>query len=184
MSDRRTWLLVALVAVAAIGVLLVDAPIVPLPREQVTGPRVVKVRAADVSALEIALADGAVRLERAGAGWTADGTAAGERLVAAIDDLVGVLTELRAIDRFRDARDAPFELDRPFGRVVVETPRRTVPLSLGAFNAARSAVYARLDGRPRVLLLGAYLLAAMDRVFYYFHLERDGGPPAQRPEIG
>ena len=37
---------------------------------------------------------------------------------------------------------------------------------------ARSAVYARRDGHPRVLLLGAHLLSAIDRVFYFRSRER------------
>lgn len=186
MSGRRTLVLVLLVAAGVAGVLLVDAPVPPLPREQVTGPYIVKVPAAAVTAIEVALADGRVRLERRDGGWLADGTPAGKPLAAAADDFVGVLVALRAVDRFHQEHDAPFGLDAPIGGVTVESPRRTVRLALGGFNAARSAVYARRDDQPRVLLVGAYLLAAMDRIFYELHRERDGGaaPGAQRPEMG
>lgn len=185
MSARRTIALAALVAAGIAGVLLVDAPVVSLPREQVSGPRVFKVAAAAVTAVEIALADGRTRAVRTGAGWTVDGVPAGERLEAAIGDLVGLLVELRAVDRFRDEHDEPFGLDEPIGRLTLEAPQRTMRLALGDFNAARSAVYARRDRQPRVLLIGAYLLTAMDRVFYYLHQERDpASASGQRPEIG
>jgi hypothetical protein len=187
MSVRRTLVLVALVAIGVAGVLLVHAPVVPVPREQVHGPRVVKVPAAAITAVEIALADGRARLVRTGTGWEVEGMPANEHLAAAVNDLVGLLVGLRAVDRFPDARDEPFGLDAPIGRVTVETPRRRVELALGHFNTSRSAVYARRDGQPRVLLIGSYLLEAMDRVFYRLHLERDGHAaawPAHRPEIG
>lgn len=186
MSVRRTLVLGLLVLAGIVGVLVVEAPVPPVPREAVSGPRVLKAPASAVTAIEIALADGRARFVRAGAGWQVDGAPADTGLAAAVDDLVGLLADLRAVDRFRDDRDAPFGLDAPFGRVTVEVGDRTVRLDLGGFNAARSAVYARRDARPRVLLLGAYLLTAMDRVFYRLHLERDGGsrPGDQRPEIG
>jgi hypothetical protein len=64
-------------------------------------------------------------------------------------------------------------LDDSPGTLEIVGGGRPTRLVLGRMNAAGSAVYARRDDSPRVLLLGAYILSAIDRVFYQRNHERD-----------
>jgi hypothetical protein len=48
----------------------------------------------------------------------------------------------------------------------VTTPRGRRRLVIGAMNAGGSAFYAREDGDPRILQVGAALVTEIERVFY------------------
>jgi hypothetical protein len=132
----------------------------------------VKIRPDAVQRLIFTHADRRLDARRDGSGWLVDGRPSGAALRDALDDLVAVLTSLRAVDRFRAPDDAPYGLDESPGTLEVIGGGRHVRLVLGRLNAAGSAVYARRDGSPRVVLLGAYLLSALDRVFYHRNRER------------
>jgi len=164
---RRTFVLLGIVACAGLAVLVVDPPPRQAPGDQVRGPRVVKLRSTDVQGLTLALRDGRMAIARRGEHWDVDGQPSGERLAESIDDLIALLTTMRAVDRFRAPDDAAYGLDAPLGLIEVRGTLRETRLVLGALNHAGSAVYARRDGHPRVLLLGSHLLSAIDRVFYF-----------------
>jgi hypothetical protein len=170
---RLTALLLLVVAAAGVAVYLTPAPERVAPREKVRGPRVVKMRPGAVDRLTITLADRRLDARRDDGGWVVDGRPSGPALGEALDDLVEVLTGLRAVDRFRAEDDAPYGLDDSPGTLEIVGGGRPTRLVLGRMNAAGSAVYARRDDSPRVLLLGAYILSAIDRVFYQRNHERD-----------
>lgn len=54
---------------------------------------------------------------------------------------------------------AEFGLDKPQGRLVLEPASKKPPISIffGSENPTHTAVYARIDGNPKVFLLGANL---------------------------
>jgi len=185
MTDWRMRILVLTVLMGIAGVMLIDAPVVPLPGDRVDGPRVFAFDAADVRGIDLTRSDGEVAVVRTGAEWLIDGRPAGLPLAGAVDGLVVTLAELRPVDRFEDGRDAPFGLREPHGRLVVRTSEGAVTLALGDFNVARSAVYGRIVGDPHVLILGAYLVSVLDRVFSAAHAQRSDGTDADHaPEIG
>jgi hypothetical protein len=107
---------------------------------------------------------------RAGAGWELDGRPASARAAEALDDLLDTLAALRAVDVFRSRDAASYGLDRPQATFALHTARRTRRVLVGGLNAAGSALYARRDGDPRVLLVGTLLLTEVERVLY----ARDG----------
>lgn len=172
---RRSLVLLLVVAAAGIALYLTPVPERVAPRDGVRGPRVVKIASAAVERLVLTHADRRLDARRDASGWSVDGRPSGAPLRDALDDLVDVVTGLRAVDRFRASDDAPYGLDDPPGALEIVGGGRHIRLVLGRLNAAGSAVYARRDGAPRVLLLGAYLLSSLDRVFYQWGRERAAG---------
>ena len=84
--------------------------------------------------------------------------------MVAVRDLLQSLIDLRAVDQFRGELQASFGLTPPRGTIAIVTAHRTVRLSLGAFTAATSTLYARRDGDRRVFQVGTYLLSQLGRV--------------------
>jgi hypothetical protein len=164
-------MLLLVVVAAGVALYLTPAPERVAPRDGVRGPRVVKIPPTAVERLILTHADRRVDARRGASGWSVDGRPSGAPLRAALDDLVDVVTGLRAVDRFRASDDAPYGLDDPLGTLEIVGGGRHTRLVLGRMNAAGSAVYARRDAAPRVLLLGAYLLSSLDRVFYQWGRE-------------
>jgi hypothetical protein len=164
---RRLVILGVLAAVALGLTLVVKAP----PRQggeaAVRGPRVFKVAAADVVRLEVTIGERAVAADRVLGGWTVHGAPVDQTSRDAIDDLVATLVRLRAIDRFRPADGARFGLDPPRAVVTLASARRRVRVDLGELNAARSALYARREGSPHVMIVGLYLVSALERVVHF-----------------
>jgi hypothetical protein len=73
------------------------------------------------------------------------------------------------VDLFADAKSvevvstnpndlAEFGLDKPKGQVVIESPsKQPISIFFGSENPTHTAVYARIEGIPKVFLLGANL---------------------------
>ncbi len=172
---RRTAALALLVAVGGGLVLAVHGPRRrPLAPE---GIGLLGVSPAAVHGLDIVLGARHLSAERRPGGWAIDGTPGSAATAAALDDLVGTLARLRALDRFRGGEADAFGFAHPRAVVAVHTRRRTRQLVLGAANAAGSALYARRDHDPRVLQVGIGVLSDLERVFYF----RDRPQP---PESG
>jgi hypothetical protein len=112
--------------------------------------------------------------ERTADGWRLDGHPASPGAADALNDLLDLLIDLRAVDAFRADDPKVFGLDRPRVTVELVTPRARRRLVIGGFNAAGSVVYARRDRDPRVFQVGTFLLSSLERVFY----QRDGAKPA------
>ncbi|HLK13012.1 MAG TPA: DUF4340 domain-containing protein [Candidatus Binatia bacterium] len=176
---RRTAGLALLVALGAALVLVVHGP--PVRPRAPQGIGLLGVGPAGVRGLDVELGERRFGAERRGGGWAIDGAPASTATAAALDDLVGTLARLRAVDRFRGPDTDAFGLDRPRATITVRTRRRTRRLVLGAANAAGSALYARRDHDRRVLEVGVGLLSDLERVFYFRDVARGG---AQRPESG
>ncbi len=155
-----------LALVAAVLTLLVEAPRRVSGPESVRGPRVLRVAAPGIRAIEVTLREHHVVATRDGAGWLLDGAPAPPPAVEAIDALATSLAEMRALDAFRTHDEAQFGLDRPEATIVVRTARGERRLALGRLNAAGGALYAQRDGHPRVFLVGVGMLSALQRVFY------------------
>jgi hypothetical protein len=184
---RRALAITAAVLGAGLLVLLIEAPRRPTRQEAVRGPRVARIVPAAVTRLAVAIGDRRVAAVRnAGDAWTVAGRPATPPLADALNDLVDTLAGLRAVDRFRPSDGATFGFEPPRATIDVVAGGDETRLVLGELNAARSAVYARRPGRPHVLLVGLYLVSALERVLYFASLD---APPRsetrlQRPEIG
>lgn len=177
---RRTLVLLLLVLAAAILVLVVEAPRRRSGPESVSGPRVLRVRAAAVREIVLQGATRQLVAVRTAAGWRLDDQPATPGQAEALEALVETLVGLRALDAFRTGDRAALGLDPPAATVVVRTDRRKRTLRIGAPNASGSALYAEREGHPRVFLVGTGLLSAIDRVFYQRGLEtaRESRPAA------
>jgi uncharacterized protein DUF4340 len=167
------------VVLGALLAVLVRAPVRPRGLFAVRGHRVFAVERSAVRGLEVVLDDRRLRAERTQRGWEIDGRATAAGATAALDDLLDTVVGLRAIDAFRSHDRAPYGLDRPRGTIELVTARGRRRLLLGSLNSAGSALYARREGDPRVLLVGTILLAEVERVFYA--RERAPDPAAQHP---
>lgn len=163
---RRTLVLVGLVALGAALLRAVPAPVRRTGYHALSGPRVLRVAPPRVQALEVALEGRGFNARRTPDGWEVDGRATPDVATEALDDLVAMLADLRAVDAFRPRDPGSYGLDHPRGSIGVATARRVRRLVLGDFNAGRSALYARRDGDRRVVLVGTLLLSAIERVFY------------------
>lgn len=146
--------------------LVVGAPPRRTGLESVRGPRVLRVRAASVRAVEVRAGEHQVAAVRAADGWRLDGGPASPGAVDALDTLVATLAELRAVDAFRPERGAQLGLDPPTATITLGTARRRIVLRLGAPNASGGSVYAERPGHPRIFLVGTGLLSALERLFY------------------
>jgi hypothetical protein len=171
-------LLAVLVALGAALVLGVRAPVREPGLASRRGHRVFRVQPGTVRTLELRSPNEQVVAHRTEDGWQVDGARAEGALAVALDDLLGSVVHLRAVDVFRPRDAATYGLDRPRATVVVHTERGARRVVLGAANAAGSAFYARRDGDPRVMQVGSLLLAEIERVFF----ARSRRP--QPPEIG
>jgi hypothetical protein len=169
---RRTAALLGLVLLGALLVLLVRAPERPLPPGD-RGHRVFRVSPQAVRGIDVALGERGFSARRTADGWTIDAKAAGALTAEALDDLVTLLATLRAVDVFRHEDPSHFGLEHPTGTITLSTARGERRLTLGGHNLARTVVYARRDGDPRLLQVGTMLLSSLDRVFY----RRDQGEP-------
>lgn len=184
---RRALAIAVAVLGAGLLVLVVEAPRRPTGEEAVRGPRVVRIAPAAVTRLEVAIGDRRATVVRDGVGtWTLAGRPASPPLADAVNDLVETLAGLRAVDRFRPSDGATFGFEPPRATIDVVAGGDETRLVLGELNAARSAVYARRPGRPHVMLLGLYLVSALERVLYFASLDAAPGAEtgSQRPEIG
>jgi hypothetical protein len=146
--------------------LVVEAPPRRTGPESVRGPRVLRVRAASVRAVELRAGDHQVAAVRAPGGWQLDDRPAPPGAVDALDTLVTTLADLRAVDAFRPERGAQLGLDPPTATIALRTAHRQIVLQLGAPNASGGSVYAERQGHPRIFLVGTGLLSALERVFY------------------
>jgi hypothetical protein len=181
MSVRRGLALGALGVVAALLVVLVQAPPRPTGEEAVTGPRLFKTSAAAVRRLVVTIGEHRVDAERVGGRWTVAGRPVGPPAASALADVVQTLVGLRAVDRFRPADGATFGLDPPRASVELVSPQRRARVLLGDLNAARSAVYARREGAPQVMLIGLYVISALERVVYFTSI--DAAPGGSPPDV-
>lgn len=154
-------------AMALALTLVVKAPPRRGGEAAVRGPRVFKLAPADVVRVEAAIGERTVVAERVSGGWAVRGAPVDQAGRDAIDDLIATLVGLRAIDRFRPADGARFGLDPPRAVVTLAGTRRRTRLDLGELNAARSAVYARREGSPHVMIVGLYLISALERVVHF-----------------
>ncbi len=165
---RRTLGLVGLVVVGIALLVLVPAPHRPTGPEQVHGHRVFGVKAREVRRLELFAGEHVVRARRTADTWEVEGRPMDAPLAAALDDLVGLLAGLRAVDVFRATNVRPFGLDRPRAVIVVETARRTRRVRLGEMSAGGTTLYAQREGQPRVARVGTQFLSALEHVLYRY----------------
>jgi hypothetical protein len=163
---RRTLVLVALVAIGAALVIMIEAPPRRTGEELMRGPRVVRVAAHAVRALTVRQRGDELTAERSGGAWRIDGMQASDAAAAALDDLVATLAKLRAVDAFTPDDGADWGLEPPQATIVVETAKRRRRIDLGATTSSGGALYARREGDRRLFTVGVGLLSALDRVFY------------------
>jgi hypothetical protein len=171
---RRTIALGGLVAVGVVLVVLVKAPVRLTGRELVRGSHVLRVDRADVRGIDVDFEGRHFAAVRSGEGWQLDGGAASAGAADALNDLLDLLVDLRAVDVFRASDPKPFGFDPPRGTVELVTPGTRRRLVIGGLNTAGSVAYARRDQDPRVYQVGIFLLSSLERVFY----QRDGAKPA------
>jgi hypothetical protein len=169
-------LLLLLVLAAGVLVLIVEAPPRPSGPASARGPRVLRLRPASVKRLEIRTRTRELAAVHTPSGWQLDGAPASAGVSDALDGLVEALAELRAVDAFRPGDRTALGIDTPDVTITLRTGRRERRLRLGASNASGSALYAERDGHPRVFLVGAGVLSAIERVFYQRDLATP--PPA------
>jgi len=164
------------VGLASALVVLIEAPPRRAGEEAVRGPRLFKMSAREISQVRVSIGERHAVASRVGDGWLLDGRPASPPLADALADLVRTLATLRAVDRFLPRDGASFGFEPPRATIEVTSGARQTRVVLGELNAARSAVYARREGTPRVWLIGLYLVSALERVIYFASLE----PPPLR----
>jgi hypothetical protein len=159
-------LLLLLVLAAGALLLVVHPPPRRSGPESVRGPRVLRVRPASVRAVEVRAGKRRLVAARTSQGWQLDGKPAAPGAAEALDALVATLGQLRAVDAFRPRDRGPLGLDPPAGTITVRTGHRELTLRLGAPTASGGAFYAERAGHPRVFLVGAGFMSAIERAFY------------------
>jgi len=164
------WLL-AFVVAGALLVLVTDPPDLPSSRRGAEGPLLVTA-AGEVERVSATLRGRGFGAVRQGGDWRVDGAAVGAGATAALEDLVETLRELRAIDAFRTDDPGQFGFAEPQATIEVGTPAGSSRLLLGVFTPSAVAVYARLEGDPRVFQVGSHLLSAVERVLYLRDAEK------------
>jgi hypothetical protein len=183
-SVRRWAALGALSVLAGMLVVLVPAPRTPTGEEAVTGPRLFKISAEAVRQVIVTIGAQRVAAVRGARDWAIEGRPVSPATQDAITDLLRTLVVLRAVDRFRPEDAAAFGLDPAHATIEVVSPHRRTRLLLGELNAARSAVYARRDDAPQVMLVGVYLLSALERLVYFASLEARASLPSRDRILG
>jgi len=150
--------------------MLVRAPVRPTGLLAVRGHRVFGIAPHAARAIDVALESRRFSARRAGAGWEIDGRPASAGTADALDDLLGTLSGLRAVDSFRSRDGSSYGLEHPRATIEVTTARRTCRVVIGDPNAAGSTFYARRQGDARIVQVGSALLGSLERVFF----NRDG----------
>jgi len=149
---------------------LVRAPIRPTGALAVRGHRVFGVGRHAVRGVDVVLESRRFSARRTDGGWDIDGRRASTGTAQALDDLVGTLAGLRAVDSFRSGDTSSYGLERPRASIEVVTGRGTRRLLIGDPNPGGGALYARREGDPRILRVGLGFLDDLERVFF----TRDG----------
>jgi hypothetical protein len=116
-----------------------------------------RMRADEIDGLLIESGERRVRAARQGGQWfvvePAGARVSGD-LIAALVSAVFDAADVEVVSRARD-RDAEFGLDRPSAVLTFQGSGGAASrLSIGAKNPAETAVYARGDGSPTIVLLG------------------------------
>jgi hypothetical protein len=183
---RRTLVLAAFVAIAALLAATVEPPRRLTGIERVRGPRALRARPGDVRRLVLDVAGRRRAAERtATGGWRLDAGPASPAFGEALDALANELAGLRAVDAFRADDLKPLGLDPPAATIAVTTPRGVQRLAFGSANTAGSTVYARRDGHGRVLQVGVYVVELVRRIFEVRDREgRAASAVPYWPEIG
>ena len=163
---RRTLVLAAFVAIAALLAATVEPPRRLSGPESVHGPRAIRVRARDVRRIDLDVAGRRLGAERVpGGGWRLDAGLASPALAQALDALVTELAGLRAVDAFRGVDAKSLGLDPAEATIAVTTSRGVQRLAFGNLNAVGSTVYARREDHGRVLQVGVYVVELVRRIF-------------------
>jgi hypothetical protein len=154
------------VVVGALLVWLAPAPRRQTGIEALRGARLFEVEPPDVSEIDFRLRDDHVRLVRRDGAWQVDGRPANAGETAAIDDLLALLTRLRAVDAFRSDDHSQFVFDPPQATITLTASNHDTALELGGFNSTGTTVYGRRAGDPRVFQIGTQILSSMQAVLY------------------
>jgi hypothetical protein len=148
-------------------VLVVRPPRPRTGRDAVRGPRVFRIASVQaVRELDVVVGGRRFVARPHGDGWAVDGRAVDAAAAGALADLRDHVVALRALDVFRPRDAASFGLDRPRVAITLRAAGRTRTVVLGDLNAVGSAVYARREGDPRVMLVGVLILSQLEHVLY------------------
>ncbi|MBI4515398.1 MAG: DUF4340 domain-containing protein [Deltaproteobacteria bacterium] len=174
MTAWRAWAYMLLFAVLAAYYLATE------PRSQEPVPQAPAARQAflalakdDVRAVTIEHGSVTVECVREGARWRVQ-RPAGSRipsdLIAALLDQLTEVPEVEVVDESGQGA-AAFGLEPPQARVILTgSDGRRVAVALGERNPAQTAVYGRVEGAARIVLLGL-------NVIYYQELIAQGAGP-------
>jgi hypothetical protein len=131
----------------------VDAP----PAAATPAVAFLRMRAEDIVSLDLEVGGREIRANRRGGRWflvEPPGRAASSDLFSAFVSSLVDVADVEIVSRDEE-RDAEFGFDRPATRLRLrDRGGTTVTLTIGAKNPAQTAVYARSEGSPEVLLLG------------------------------
>lgn len=187
MSERRTAVLLLVLAVLAVWVFLVDGVGPEDAGTKDAGETaLVDCRAATIEALEVRHGEAAVRGRRAGGRWRADVEPSRQaRAEVLLADLAAGLCTMPALDRVpAAASDGEFGFEPGAVELVIEHAGGRSTLVLGRTTPAGNLLYARFAGDPGVLTIGAWFGSAAERVLAAAHLPRKVSPSpaaAQQP---
>ncbi len=126
--------------------------------DKLRDPRVLRIKASDVTALEIASADQTARLEQIDGRWQSTTADLGNVESSAVIDVLNALEALQAVS-FIDAPGAPSEygLAAPRATLSVQVRGSVEPIVVHVGSATGSGQYAylRLDDQEPVIVVGA-----------------------------
>ncbi|MGH7818568.1 MAG: DUF4340 domain-containing protein, partial [Candidatus Binatia bacterium] len=166
MSPRRTVVLAATFAILVAYFLVfegitIEAP----PPEWQRAEKILACPAGGLMELSVSGPRGTLSAERAAEGWMlSPEPAAGQAARAAVDSLAAALCELPVIDAIEEiASLRDFGLEPPPIEIRAVSGHWKAALFLGDYTPARNLLYARRDGHPGVLKVGALLRAEVDK---------------------
>lgn len=132
-----------------------DAPAVAVRRAFVAAS------SSDVHSVTVEQADARVHCVRDGERWRVEEPATARvpsDLVGALVDQLTALSDVEVVNETGQGA-AQFGLDPPVARVTLGlADGRKIGVALGARNPGQTAAYARVDGAPRILLVGLNVL--------------------------
>jgi len=163
---RRLAVALAVLAAAVAALLFFSRQEERETREERRAASLLRFDDREVRAIAVRGADTDARFERSGKGWrmTAPvGDAADSEAVEKILSVAKRSPVLRVVER-PEALES-YGLDPPVATVRIEASREVPRLDLGIEDPTRQGIFARVEGRPGVLLLGypeAILLRGLD----------------------
>lgn len=166
MNERRTAVLLAVLALLAIWVFAVEGVGREPDREAGAEPPILDCSAHPIAALRVSRAGDAVGGRQAAGRWTVDlDRERGSRVEPLLADLAEALCRMPVLDRSEaTGGDADFGFAPAATEIAIERGGERRTLALGRSTPAGNRLYARFAGERTVLTVGAWFATSSERI--------------------